>query len=78
MYKSSLNSYAAGIPLSYFSYRVTQIDSGLNLLCINLKSRTMNVAIVVVVAFVFIVVAVVTVATKKNSSSCNSNKKEKS
>lgn len=70
MYKSSLNSYAAGIPLSYWSYRVIQIDSGLNLLCINFKSRTMNVAIVVV-AFVFIVVAV---GTKKNSSS----KKEKS
>lgn len=77
MYKSSLNSYAAGIPLSYLSYRVIQIDSGFNLLCINFKSRTMNVAIVVV-AFVFIVVAVVTVGTKKNSSSCNSNKKEKS
>lgn len=76
MYKSSLNSYAAGIPLSHSSYRVIQIDSGLNLLCINFKSRTMNVAIVVVVAFVFIVVAV---GTKKNSSSsCNSNKKENS
>lgn len=70
MYKSSLNSYATGIPLSYSSYRVIQIGSGLNLLCINFKSRTMNVAIVVV-AFVFIVVAV---GTKKNSS----NKKEKS
>lgn len=67
MYKSSLNSYAAGIPLSYSSYWVIQIDSGLNLLCINFKSRTMNIAIVVV-AFV------VAVGTKKNSSS----KKEKS